>query len=205
MAKPVMRGLTVAVAITLLLSAGSVHALVIYRFGGEDQAPPPEADSAGVQYIQVPWADVDPAAGGAQLDLDLSTEAIRPERRDPLVNITPTIEELGGVYLRPHVNQEVWDGDTSTVWVANRYLCAEFLERNYFLSCTDDFGTPGTANITLGGLYQLDRIRVVSGLRDPAKTVQAVRIFLAQEMPATSITSACRGDANGRIPIRSRS
>ena len=183
-----MHPLTSGILITLLLGAGSADALVIYRFGGDDEAPPPEADSAGVQYIQMPWADVDPDAGGAQFDLDLSREAIRPLSRDPQVNITPAIEQVGGVYVRPHVNQEVWDGDTSTVWVANRYLCAEFDERNYFLSCTDDFGTPGTANITLGGLYQIDRIRVISGLRDPAKTVQSVRVFMSQEMPPNSIT-----------------
>ncbi|MDA0336470.1 MAG: gliding motility-associated C-terminal domain-containing protein [bacterium] len=175
-------------AITLILGVGPVDALVIYRLGGAELPPPPEADSAGVEFVQVAWDDVDPAAGGELLDVDLSSGVLAALRRDPQVDIAPTIEASGGTYVRGRVNSEVWDGDTSTVWVAGRYLCAEFREENYFISCTDDFGTPGTANIDLGGLYILDRIRVVSGLRDPGKTASAVRIFAGLGMPVTAIT-----------------
>ena len=80
------------------------------------------------------------------------------------------------------------DGDTSTVWEADRYLCAEFDEKNYFLTCEDEFGNPGTANIILGSLYFIDRIRIVSGLNDPSKIVQAARIFMAPSMPVVSVT-----------------
>lgn len=173
---------------SLLLTGHTAEALVIYRFGGDDQARPHEADSSGVEYVQLPWSTIDEDAGGAAINVAITTESIGPQLRDPQFNIAPTVEDQGGAYIRPHVNSEVWDGDTSTVWVANRYLCAEFDEKNYFLSCTDDFGTPGTANITLGGLYQIDRIRLISGLRDPAKTVQSVRVFMAQAMPPSSIT-----------------
>ena len=134
------------------------------------------------------WEDVDPEAGAEVFDLDLSREAVRTLRRDPQVDITPTAEDRGGIFIRPAVNAEVWDSDTSTVWAASRYLCAEIAEGNYFLYCTDDFGTEGTANIDLGGTFQIDRIQVISGLRDPARTVQALRIFMAFELPFTSVT-----------------
>lgn len=189
---------------TLLLSqaAAPVDALVIYRFGGDNEPPPPEADSAGVQFVQLPWSAIDTDAGGAAIDVAITPQSIAPQRRDPSFNIAPTIVQAGGAYIRPHVNSQVWDGDTNTVWVANRYLCAEFDEKNYFLSCTDDFGTPGTANINLGGLYQLDRIRVVSGLRDPARTAQAVRVFVALQMPFTSITQHPRSFEGWLLEVR---
>ena len=168
---------------TVMLTAGAAQCLIIYRFGGEDLEPPPEADQPGVEFIQNSWEEVDPGAGGETFDLDLSREAVRALRRDPQVNIAPTAVERGGRFVRPEVNAEVWDSDTSTVWAASRYLCAEIAEGNYFLTCTDDFGTEGTANIDLGGLFQIHRIRLISGLRDPGRTVQAVRVFMAMEMP----------------------
>lgn len=175
-----------ALCAAVVLTAGAAHPLVIYRFGGEDLDPPPETGEPGVEYIQKSWEDVDSEAGGETFDLDLSREAVRALRRDPRVNIAPTAVERGGKYIRPNVNQQVWDGDTSSVWVASRYLCAEIAEGNYFLTCTDDFGTEGTANIDLGGLFRIDRIRVISGLRDLGKLVQTVRVFMAQELPEES-------------------
>ena len=175
-----------ALCTTVVLTAGAAQCLVIYRFGGEDLDAPPEAGQPGVEFIQKSWEEVDRDAGGATHDLDLSREAIRALRRDPRVDIAPTALERGGKFIRPNVNQQVWDNDTSTVWVASRYLCAEIAEGNYFLTCTDDFGTEGTANIDLGGLFQIDRIRVISGLRDLGKLAQAVRVFMAPELPSES-------------------
>ncbi len=167
----------------MLLTAelSPASALVIYRFGGQDLPPPPEASSPGVQYIQRSWRELETDANAQFLDLAVAANSISPMRRDPEVNIAPTAELRGGIFLRPHVNAQVWDGDTSTVWQSGAYLCAEYSA--YSLTCTDDFGTTGTANIDLGGLYQIDRIRLFSGLRDPSKVAQSVRVYLAPRMP----------------------
>ena len=177
-----------AIGALLALSVSVAESLIIYRIGGEGMDPPSEAGQQDIDFIQVGWEDLDPDLGGETFDLDMSSVAVRALRRDPRIDIAPTAEERGGIFIRPNVNGEVWDNDTTTVWAASRYLCAEIAEGNYFLYCTDDFGTEGTANIDLGGLFQIDRIRVVSGLRDPAKTVQALRVFIALEMPYTSVT-----------------
>lgn len=174
--------------ITTLLLVSSAHGLVIVRFGGQDLPPPVEANQTGVVYVQRAWDEIDAAAGGSTTDLELNAESIAALRRNPDVNVAPTAPDRGGTHIRPNVNGQVWDGDTTTVWTASRYLCAEIAEGNYFLYCTDDFGTEGTANITLGGQFQIDRIRVISGLRDQALTVQALRIFMDVQMPFTSVT-----------------
>ena len=160
-------------------AAGPASGLVIYRLGGEALAPPPEAGHEGVEFIQLNWTDFNPPLGGAAIDLDIDTAAIRPLERDPNFNIAPGIEANGGEHVRPNVNVEVWDGDVSTAWVAASYLCGA-LSRFF---CVDDFGRQGTANINLGSPYLIDRIRIISGLTDPSKIVRTVRIYIAPELP----------------------
>ena len=160
-------------------AAGPASGLVIYRLGGEALAPPPEAGHEGVEFIQLNWTDFNPPLGGATIDLDIDTAAIRPLKRDPNFNIAPSIEANGGEHVRPNVNVEVWDGDVSTAWVAASYLCGA-LSRFF---CVDDFGRQGTANINLGSPYLIDRVRIISGLTDPSKIVRTVRIYIAPELP----------------------
>ena len=50
-------------------------------------------------------------------------------------------------------------------------------------SCTDDFGRQGTANIFLGSRYRIDRIRIISGLTDPSRTVRTFRVHIGS-LPA---------------------
>ena len=180
------RSLTWALFLWIGFATGEASGLVIYRFGGEALAPPPEVDHEGVEFIQLSWTDLDPSLGGETVELDIDATAIRALKRDPTFNIAPEIEEKGGSHVRPNVNGQVWDGDESTVWLADRYLCAEF--EAYNLICIDDFGTPGTANIFLGGRYLIDRIRVKSGLDDPGKIVGSLRVFMSPLLPTMRIT-----------------
>ena len=180
------RLLTWALFLWIGFATGEASGLVIYRFGGEALAPPPEVDHEGVEFIQLSWTDLDPSLGGETVELDIDATAIRALKRDPTFNIAPGIEEKGGSHVRPNVNGQVWDGDESTIWLADRYLCAEF--EAYNLICIDDFGTPGTANIFLGGRYLIDRIRVKSGLDDPGKIVGSLRVFMSPLLPTMRIT-----------------
>ena len=180
------RSLTWALFLWIGFATGEASGLVIYRFGGEALAPPPEVDHEGVEFIQLSWTDLDPSLGGETVELDIDATAIRALKRDPTFNIAPGIEEKGGSHVRPNVNGQVWDGDESTIWLADRYLCAEF--EAYNLICIDDFGTPGTANIFLGGRYLIDRIRVKSGLDDPGKIVGSLRVFMSPLLPTMRIT-----------------
>ena len=179
------RSLTWALFLWIGFATGEASGLVIYRFGGEDLEPPPEASGEGVEFIQLNWTELDPSLGGETIELDIDA-AIRAQKRDPTFNIAPSVEEKGGSHVRPNVNGQVWDGDESTVWLADRYLCAEF--EAYNLVCIDDFGTPGTANIFLGGRYLIDRIQVKSGLDDPGKIVGSLRVFMSPLLPTMRIT-----------------
>lgn len=163
--------------------ADAASGLVIFRLGGEALDPPPEVGREEVEFIQLSWPDLDPSLGGETVDLAIDATAIRALKRDPTFNIAPDIEERGGSHVRKQTNGQVWDGDPSTFWLAERYLCTEFEERNYFLSCTDDFGTPGTANLNLGTPHLIDRIRVISGLTDPSRIAQTFRVHLNEEQP----------------------
>lgn len=175
-----------ALPIALALTASPSSALVIYRFGGEALPPPPEAADAGTQFVQLAWTGVDPAAGGMAEDVEVTAAAIRALRRDPSINIAPTALEREGRYFNAPVNGMIWDGDAGTAWSAEPYLCAAFAVGGN-QTCISDFGTIGTANIDLGGLFQLDRIRVISGLRDPGRTVRSLRLYLDQEMPLSTV------------------
>jgi len=179
----VARSLTIFFGLLLATIAMTrdAEALVIYRFGGQDLPRPEEANEPGVDFVQLPWTDLDPAAGAEIFDLELRPEAIASLHRDPTVNLAPTAEQLGGEFIEPPLNAHVWDADTSTVWKTTPYLCGEFLA--YYLTCTDGFSNLGTANITLSSLYQIDRIRILSGLRNPGAIVQNLRVFLAPRIP----------------------
>ena len=179
------RSLTWALFLWIGFATGEASGLVIYRFGGEALEPPLEVDHEEVEFIQLSWTDLDPSLGGETVELDIDA-TIRAQKRDPTFNIAPDVEEKGGSHVRPNVNGQVWDGDESTVWLADRYLCAEF--EAYNLVCIDDFGTPGTANIFLGGRYLIDRIRVKSGLSDPGKIVGSLRVFMSPLLPTMRIT-----------------
>ena len=73
----------IGLLVTTCLPTDNAQALVIYRFGGQDLPPPAEADDPGVDFLQLPWTDFDPAAGAETVDLDLTPEAIGSLRRDP--------------------------------------------------------------------------------------------------------------------------
>ena len=169
------RSLTWALFLWIGFATGEASGLVIYRFGGEALAPPPEASGEGVEFILLSWTDIEADHGGKATEVGLDSASIWPLKRDPDFNIAPGIGERGGAHLRPNINGEVWDGDTGAFWLAEKYLCAQFRSRG---SCTDDFGRQGTANIFLGSRYRIDRIRIISGLTDPSRTVRTFRVHI---------------------------
>ena len=128
-----------------------------------------------MEFIQLSWADIEADRGGKATEIGLDSASIWPLKRDPDFNIAPGIEASGGAHLRPNINGEVWDGDTGAFWLAEKYICAQFRGRG---TCTDDFGRQGTANIFLGSRYRIDRIRVISGLTDPSRTVRTFRVHI---------------------------
>ncbi len=173
--------LMLAVVLTYQDSSG----LIIYRFGGQALPPPSEAESEGVEFIQKSWSDLNSSQGGGTFQLDMEDNSIKAFELDPQENIAPTAEERGGRREYGAVDYvDVFDGDTSTVYYAPTYSCAEVFHTRRGQTCEHDHYTElGLVQISLGGLFLIDRIRIVSGLLNPDGVVQRLRVYITNLLP----------------------
>ena len=171
----------VAITLVALWTPDPTWALVIYRFGGEDLPPPTEVDGPGVRFVQQGWEQVAEDAGGRTFDVEVGRERIAALKRDPNVNIAPSVEDEGGIHWHVGWTGAVWDGDEGTAWTAEPYQCATTL--GYNQSCVDEFGSLGAASIIFGTPRRIDRIRLISGLADPGRIVQSLRVSTSLELP----------------------
>ena len=171
------------------LGPGDAAGLIIHRFGGQSLPPPVEAGSDGVEFVQHNWSDLEASRGGQALRLYMDETSIGALKHDPQVNIAPTVGERDGKIVRADFMAEVIDGDHNTMWVSERWICAEFPAEAYggALKCDDDYIHFGTINIKLGGRFLLDRIRIVSGLATLGSVVRNFRVSLLEEAPKESI------------------
>ena len=168
------------------LICGDAAALTIYRFGGEDVPPPPEAEADGVEFVQRSWLDpVDDDLGGEVHQVDLSESTVRARRYDPDENIGLTADDRGegvkeGTRKAEHVLAV--DADTSTVWYPEHYSCVSQTALSigrYVCGANTDYRGIDAWIIGLGGFFYIDRVRVISGLRDEAEILKNFRIFAA--------------------------
>ena len=81
----------------LLADQQAAEAVTIYRIGGES-LPPPELDG-DFEFVQLSWAEADPALHGSTDLLQVTPDFIAPQELDPTVNLTPQLEEFGGRIL----------------------------------------------------------------------------------------------------------
>ena len=185
----------VVLAITLMCEGSS--ALTIYRFGGDPQQLPPEklANPDEVTFIPVAWTDpVDEDLGGEVLQVDQRQGTLKALRYDSDENIALTAADRGeGV--RAGTRQADWqkavDGNLSTAWIPEEYLCAE-CNPTRIAGCK--CGAFGEADylalapwiIGLGGFFNLDRVRIVSGLEDEASIMKNFKIHAASGRVAST-------------------
>jgi len=80
-----------------LTSQYPVEAVTIYRIGGEG-LPEPELEEP-FEFVQLSWADVDPARHGSDNLLQVTPDFIAPQELDPTVNLTPLLDDRGGRIL----------------------------------------------------------------------------------------------------------
>jgi hypothetical protein len=169
-------------AATLLLEgfvAAPAAGLVIYRWGGESMPLPSEAERENVEFIQLSWSDLEVASGGEAFQLDMDDQGIRALKLDPQVNLAVPAQLAGGVYQDDKFNQ-VFDGDLSNVWLAEKYLCTS-ASRNH--QCDDIYSRTGTVQIDLQEPYLLDRLVLVSGIDNPATVVRNFAVHVATAVP----------------------
>ena len=159
------------------LLCGDASGLIIYRFGGDALPPPDEADREGVEFHQRSWSTLDAAQGGETFRLGMDGAAIRALRYDPQVNFAPGYQDRGGKCTDEAITALVYDGDTTSAWFAAPYLCAE--ANQFFAGNSDGYGQRGGVDLFFAYPYVIDRIRVISGLSNPAGIAQNFSVFLA--------------------------
>ncbi len=180
-------------------------ALTIYRFGGEELPPPHEAENEGVVFIPRSWADpVDEDLGGEVYQVDLGDRTLKALQYDPGINMAPTAKERGEgirVSTRQADHEKAVDGDLSTAWFPAQYLCANYDPNQvgsrrcpansdylappppYFLGGGRRFiaGGYGLGGWTfgLGGLFLIEKVRIISGLEDESGIMKNFKLLAA--------------------------
>jgi len=177
------------IATLVIAVVESSSALTIYRFGGDPELLPPElvANPDDVTFNPLSWTDpVDEDLGGEVFQVDLSRGTINALRYDPDENIALTAIDRGeGVVAgtRQEDHQKAVDGDLTTAWFPEEYLCGAFGNDLAARRC-GTFGEADYAGIApwtfgLGGFFNLDRVRIISGTDDPASIMKNFKILAA--------------------------
>ena len=185
-AMPAVLGILLAAAL-----CGDLWALTIFRFGGEDLPAPEDAGQEGVEFIQRSWLDpVDEDVGGEVFQVDLGNATIRPQYYGADENIALTAADRGeGVResTRKEEQSAAVDGDLTTAWYPEQYLCASFDARQVASGrCTGDYKGIDRWTFGLGGFFYIDKVRIISGLGDEAAIMTNFRVSAASGRVASS-------------------
>ncbi len=133
----------------------SVAALTVIRLGGADLPPPDLA--VPYEFVQLSWAEVDPARHGLAELVEIDSGFVEPLHLDPTVNLVPMLEERGGQVLSlnwigwgPASGNDLamFDGDLTTAFLGDG-------------DWGGDYGVIRQKSLIfdLGGRFFLERIR----------------------------------------------
>ena len=147
-----------------LLVPGSGWGLTIYRIGGSDRAPPPEAALEGVEFVPLSWETAAQGLDGKMQGLALEEAGIAPVLVSPDDNLALSASARGGgpagfaikrgrnIYgalVADKLVDKIADGDPTTAF---RLVDDQGLARFSYAS-------PGTFLIDLGWRFPINRIR----------------------------------------------
>ena len=152
---PQRLGIFLALGWCFLGQPASVAALTVIRLGGED-LPPPDLE-VPYEFVQLPWAEVDPARHGLAELIEIDSAFVEPLRLDPTTNLVPMLEERGGQVLAltwigwgPASGRDLamFDGDPTTAFLGDG-------------DWGGDYGVIRQKSLIfdLGGRFFLERIR----------------------------------------------
>jgi hypothetical protein len=146
-----------SISFIAIFLATDLGALTIYRIGGAGQTLPEIAGEAGVEFIQLEWADVDEDLHGSTDLMRIAPESIAPQQLDPAINLTPLLlrrDYLGEILYLTWIGWGgpddddwfIWDEDPNTVYLGDGHF-AQHGPRHK--SLIFDFG----------GLFFIERIK----------------------------------------------
>ena len=142
---------------SLVVGAGDLGALTIYRIGGADQPAPELASVEGVEFVQIDWVDIDEDLHGSTNLLEVTSGHIAPRQLDPTVNLTPLLpqtDSLGDIFYLTWIgwggfnddDELIWDEDPNTAYLGDGRFASH---------------GPNTKNLIFdfGGLFFIDRVK----------------------------------------------
>jgi hypothetical protein len=193
------------VLVFMTMGSGSASALTIYRFGGTDLPPPPEAGQAGVDFVPLRWSDLEPQSGGQTRDLEMG-DVIQPRQHDGNVNLAPESSITAESGIDFGRSALALDGDPRTTWILDGFECEGYTDLVRHILCTDEgFSKRGIVAIDLGGQFLVERIRVLSGLNDAFRVAEEFRVTMAPGGGIVYVDPYAATDGNTfRIQLGSR-
>ena len=148
-----MRGQCKCYGLYLLLALlglpNGTAGVTIYRFGGEELPPPPEATLPGVEFKQMTW-QVEASRGGDTAEIQEEEGAIGPFPITRWYDITPYYPGTDSDGF-----EALFDENVRSSWWAPSYLCSR--------SCDGNYGRQGIINLDLGDDVVLSNIVLIAG------------------------------------------
>lgn len=177
-----------------LLVPGSGWGLTIYRIGGSDKAPPPEAALEGVEFVSLNWAAAAQGFDGKMQGLALEEAGIAPVLVSPDDNLALTASARGGgpagfaikrgrnIYgalVADKLVDKIADGDPTTAF---RLVDDQGLARFSYAS-------PGTFLLDLGWRFPINRIRFYPTPQYAGRNVEEFAVQVVESSSTGAIGS----------------
>jgi hypothetical protein len=179
---PWKNGAGLLAAAVALVPAG-VFAVTIYRFGGRDLPPPPEANRKGVVFVQMNWADLKSSSGGEATRVLMNERSIgAQEYSGRYSNVAPLSQDV------PFAMRALFDRTREPFWASDSYLCGDQAAS----PCDGEYGRKGTINVALDDPVFIESVRIVCDEANPAGIVKEVGIHLSPEHFASAVGSVPR-------------
>ena len=150
--------------------------VTIYRLGGEDLPPPPEAGKLGVDFQQLSWSGLGEAGESYRIRAD--KEEIAPVEHTHLDAVR--LLHANPLRLAALFDRDDFACQLCDFFKAPAYLCGA---RS---SCHGVYGLQGTINISLDDRLIVDRVRILSGDRTKVGILKDFGLFLSSDPLDTS-------------------
>jgi hypothetical protein len=158
--------------LSLVLVSVQVHAVTIYRIGGQDLPPPSGVGQPGVKFRQLSWLDV--GRDGESYRLDVERQGISPQQSYAFSSLP--LRDYNSGLAAP-----LFDWNALVCGV-----CRSLTARSYKCGvCRGLYGEQGTINFSLGDALFVERVRIRSGDPDGLGILQDFGLYLSPDPLAT--------------------
>ena len=168
-----------AAALVLVISLSAVlHGQEVVRWSDSPVTGAPE----GFQITSFTWEESTVLSGASTFQLGIGG-GIRVPEIDRGLNLATL-----GAPLPWSKRDELFDNDPETAWRDFGFTCAGLIcGEGACAQCDGIYYAGATYEVDLGALYPVDRVLVMSGLKDPAVTIRDFAIHLSPNLPSRGL------------------